>query len=513
MKRKNIQPIKADEASPVNSSAVIGQFKGMCADADITNENGLDITREVWDTVFNSDIYKKAIDLKWYIGYLGHPEDPNCMDFKDACIVMTEGNLADDGKVYGTFDLIDTPVGRVVKSFIDAGVKFGISVRGAGDIIDNSVDPDTFIFRGFDLVTFPAYTEAIPTFTAIAASSDIASQKKYKAVCAAVRNNLEGINTVQAATILQSQFAEQSDEYKLLEHRKQEILSDDSEVDDISAEKIEAMTDLYLQAKTELDEACSKVSILESQLSVARKTYSRKIKSIQRIMAAQTQDLEDELLETAHKYSTVKASVSKLKDENINLQNRFNTAKHGTAQLHSVTANLQSRIDELHKVNCSYKQKIEASAHEISELQSQVRDLKNSNLKYKQKVEANANEISEKDSVISSLRSELGETVTAATELEARTSNRDATVKKLRQDLTAATALIADYQEAYANLYANALGAHIDNVTVTSTTTVDELKSVINGASASQPASSILESTQIEDLVDAGYGDDDLITI
>lgn len=514
MRKKNIQPIKAEEASPINKSTVIGQFDGMCADADITNENGLDITREVWENVFNSDIYKKAIELGWLIGYLGHPNDPNCMNFMDACIVMKEGHIEDDGKVYGKFDLIDTPVGRIVKSFIDAGVTFGISVRGAGDIIDNSVDPDTFIFRGFDLVTFPAYTEAIPTFTAVAASSDIETQKKYKAVCAAVKKNIEGINTIEAATILQSQFAAQSDEYKLLEDRKQAILGEDNEEDiDIADEKVVAMTDLYLQAKTELDEANSKVKILQSQNATTRKLYSKKLKSIKRIMAAQANDLEDELFETTNNYQVIKASTAKLKDENSRLQHKATRLNDENSRLQAVTSSLQTQVANLKQSNKSYKQKIEASTQEITSLQTQVKDLKNSNLKYKQKVEASTNEMNEKESVISSLRSELNETVMSATELEARTSNRDATVKKLHQDIAAATKLIQDYQEAYANLYANALGVHIDNVTVTSTTTVDELKSIINGASASQPATSIMESTQIEDLVDVDYGDDDLITI
>ena len=159
------------------SNSIIGTFTGQCADATITNLNGLDITEEVWRTVFDSDEYAKGIENGWYIGYLGHPEgDPGCQDFEHACIVMTEGHIDDDGKVYGSFNLIDTPVGRIVKSFQDAGVTFGISVRGAGDIIDNSVDPDTFVFRGFDLVAFPAYPDAIPEFTPIAASSDVDKQ-------------------------------------------------------------------------------------------------------------------------------------------------------------------------------------------------------------------------------------------------------------------------------------------------------------------------------------------------
>ena len=180
---------------------IIGTYEGLCADADITNLNGLDITREVWENVFASDEYKTAIERGHYIGFLGHPA---CQDFEHACIVMTEGHIDDDGKVYGSFNLIDTPVGRIVKSFQDAGVTFGISVRGAGDIIDNSVDPDTFVFRGFDLVAFPAYPDAIPEFTPIAASSDVDKQKKYKKVCAAVKANINDIDSISTLNAMQS---------------------------------------------------------------------------------------------------------------------------------------------------------------------------------------------------------------------------------------------------------------------------------------------------------------------
>lgn len=46
--RKNI---KAAE-SEVKKNTVIGTFEGECADANITNKNGLDITQEVWENVF-----------------------------------------------------------------------------------------------------------------------------------------------------------------------------------------------------------------------------------------------------------------------------------------------------------------------------------------------------------------------------------------------------------------------------------------------------------------------------
>lgn len=46
-----------------NKSTVIGTFEGECADANITNLNGLDITRPVWENVFASEEYAKAIEL------------------------------------------------------------------------------------------------------------------------------------------------------------------------------------------------------------------------------------------------------------------------------------------------------------------------------------------------------------------------------------------------------------------------------------------------------------------
>ena len=113
-----------EAAEKITNMPVLGTYEGECADAEITNLNGLDITRQVWENVFSSEDYKKAIKLGWYIGFLGHPEDPNCMDFEHACIVMTDGYIDNQGKIHGKFNLIDTPVGRIVWAFQEAGVTF-----------------------------------------------------------------------------------------------------------------------------------------------------------------------------------------------------------------------------------------------------------------------------------------------------------------------------------------------------------------------------------------------------
>lgn len=448
-----VSPIKS--ADVPSNVVVLGTFEGECADSNITNLNGLDITREVWETVFNSDDYKKAIDAGWYLGYLGHPEDPNCMNFSEACIKMTEGHIADDGKIYGKFDLIDTPVGRIVKTFIDAGVKFGISVRGAGDIIDNSVDPDSFVFRGFDLVSFPAYPDSIPTFTEIAASTDAEKQQKYKAICAAVNKNLDGLKTKEAVEIVQSQFAKQSEEYKKLEDRKNAITASQNDTIDLTEDKLDCMVQMYVSASKELEGLKSENNLLKRKIASMENNQSRRVKAIERISAAQVRDLEESLHSVTSSYHSLKSATNRVKDENTKLQD--------------------------------------------------------SNLKYKQRVEAATNLAKSKDAIISELRVNLSETVKEVESAKSQASNRDETIKRLESKVQASTALIKDYQDAFATLYANAIGVSLKNVKVTASTSVQDLRSMI-GQSAGRSNITADSHLEIADVVD-DYNESDLVTL
>lgn len=457
-KKKIVSDIESEK--PKNS--VIGTFEGECADSNITNENGLDITRPVWENIFSSESYQQAIELGWYIGFLGHPDDPGCMDFRNACIVMTEGHIDDNGKVYGKFNLIDTPVGRTVKTFIDAGVTFGISVRGAGDIVNNSVDPDTFVFRGFDLVSFPAFPESIPTFTAIAASSDVESQRKYKAICAAVKENLPNIDSCEAIDILQCQFAEQSDEYKALEDRKREIRGSNSTDDDVSEcddvditkDKVESMTKLYLEQVEANNRLKNENQILSSKLASNEIEARRKISSISRITADQIKSATD----------------------------AKNAAEKRCKQLVAASIRMKDTI-------------------------SQERS---NNLKYLQKISESKNDVESKDSLISSLQSRLNETVNVSADAKRRTSNLDEQLKRSRDEVKSCRKMLKEYQDAYAELYSQAVGADLQKVKVTSSTNVYSLRSAITSSISRKP-SSIKEPEEID--VDDCYFDDDIVTI
>lgn len=451
------------------NSSILGTFEGEVLDANITNKNGLDITKEVMTNVLDSEDYQDGIKYGWFIGFLGHPEDPNCMDFKDACIVMTEMTVEDDGKVYGKFNLVDTPVGRTVKAFIDAGVTFGISIRGAGDIIGSSVDPETFIFRGFDLVSFPAYPESIPEYTAVAAATNLEDRKKYQAVCAAVRANLSEITSKSTIEVLKSQFAKQSEEYKMLENHAKNITS--SVTLNIDAQRVEAMTDLYLQAQEQLTKANRQLASAKRNNESIKSSFNRKIASMRRIMSSQLSDLSNELDSITASRNSMKQRASVLAAKNKHLNSR------------------------------------------LSELDSQVDGLKKSNLIYKQRVTANTQTSNDQDTVIANLKQELSETVTAKSKLQKASTNLADENRNLKSKLAACEKLLGSFQQAYADVYANMLGVRIDSLSITSSTSVDEIEHVITEATntANIPSAQSVDDIYI-DMYDENI-DDDLVTL
>jgi hypothetical protein len=431
--------------------SILGTYDGEALDTKITNLNGMDITQEVFDNILSSEEYKRGIKYRWYLTYLGHPEDPLCADFERACCVLTDMQIKENGKVYVKMDLLNTPVGRIVMTLQNAGVVFGISIRGAGDLIGNVVDPDTFMFRGFDLVAFPAYPNSIPKFTAVAASTDPEQRMKYQKICAAVTSDINNINSCEAIEVLKTQFAPQSDIYKSLEERSNVIRS--SQTLNIDKQKIEAITDMYLNSQDIIASKDREIRRLRAEIKSAKSATARKTSAIKRIVASQMNDIQSRL-------DVVTAS-----DRRKSMQ----------------MTKLQKQLDAEKKSNLIYKQDIEAT------IQKQDADSKH------------------KSHIIADLEAKMRKTVTASKLQERATSDLDATNRQLVQDCEALEANLHEYQDAYADIYANALGVSFNDLQVTSATTVKELQDRIAGATNSANICPMDVYTTDED--------DDLVTL
>ena len=452
------------------NGSILGTYTGKCCDSNVFNNNGMKLDADVFQALFDSDEYKRAMQYGHYLGFLGHPKDPDCQDYEHCCIVMRECKLDDNGNIIGTFDVLNTPVGQIVKTLEDAGVDLGISIRGAGDVgADGVVDPGTFILRGFDLVTFPAYDDAIPTFQELAASSDIEKQVKYKKICSVIDKNLDKI-TASTAAELQKNFNEDSDEYKKLEARKADIgVADDENIEDLSDEeklevigkKLECMTDMFMSECSEKDDLEKELKASKEELANVKASYDRKLKHLERITCSQQKLMKDR----------VTAATERCK-----------IAISANTQLKKQLADSESKLQNVITANSS--------------ITKELNSLKNSNLIYQQKIECSTADIEDKTATISTLQDKLDKTVMASTEASRKASNRDEEVKRLQSEISASTKTVSDlqsqvsvmedmlyqYQQAYADIYASAIGGSTEGVSVTASTSVRDLENLIQGA-------------------------------
>lgn len=145
---------------------ILGRLYGPCADLIHDTRNGRTYSEQLWEKTFNNDIVKEMLGNGGIPGELDHPTDRSETCSEKIAIMMPEPpKKGRDGKLYAMFDILDTPCGRIAYALAKYGFNLGISSRGNGDIIEDfngksSVDPDTYEFQCFDLVTLPAVKAA-----------------------------------------------------------------------------------------------------------------------------------------------------------------------------------------------------------------------------------------------------------------------------------------------------------------------------------------------------------------
>ena len=105
------------------------KIKGIFMQADIKNRNG---------RIYPMDILQKEVaqynrnftEQKRAFGELGHPDGPT-VNLERVSHMITA--LYKDGKNFiGEAKIMDTPMGKIVKSLMDEGAKLGVSSRGLG---------------------------------------------------------------------------------------------------------------------------------------------------------------------------------------------------------------------------------------------------------------------------------------------------------------------------------------------------------------------------------------------
>jgi hypothetical protein len=135
-------------------------MKGICIQGGVKNANERvypvnEIERAV--TTLNKQINEGFSVL----GEVDHPDDLKIN--LDRCSHMITEMWMDGPNGYGKLKILPTPMGNLVRTMLESGVKLGVSSRGSGNVNEANGQVSDFEIVTVDVVAQPSAPNAYPT--------------------------------------------------------------------------------------------------------------------------------------------------------------------------------------------------------------------------------------------------------------------------------------------------------------------------------------------------------------
>ena len=135
-------------------------MKGICIQGDKRNANErVYPTREIARAV--GTINEQISNGMSVLGEVDHPDDLKINLDRVSHMIVNMWMDGSDG--YGKLKILPTPMGQLVKTMLDSGVKLGVSSRGSGNVNDHNGHVSDFEIVTVDVVAQPSAPNAYPT--------------------------------------------------------------------------------------------------------------------------------------------------------------------------------------------------------------------------------------------------------------------------------------------------------------------------------------------------------------
>ena len=151
-----------DQARMVTETANEGKdlyMKGICIQGGVKNAN-----QRVYPVSEISNAVKQLNDQivqgNSVLGEVDHPDDLK-INLDRVSHMITEMWM-DGPNGYGKLKILPTPMGTLVKTMLESGVKLGVSSRGSGNVAESTGDVSDFEIVTVDVVAQPSAPNAYP---------------------------------------------------------------------------------------------------------------------------------------------------------------------------------------------------------------------------------------------------------------------------------------------------------------------------------------------------------------
>jgi len=135
-------------------------LKGICIQGGVKNAN----QRVYPITEINRAIETLNKQIKTGYSVLGEVDHPTNLRINlDRVSHMITGMWLDGPNGYGKMKILPTPMGNLVRTMLESGVKLGVSSRGSGNVNENDGAVSDFDIVTVDIVAQPSAPNAYPT--------------------------------------------------------------------------------------------------------------------------------------------------------------------------------------------------------------------------------------------------------------------------------------------------------------------------------------------------------------
>lgn len=356
----------------------LGTLSGPCADFKNPTRNNNFYSRKLWENVFKDPLVKESLEDRVLIGELDHPGDRLETKATNAAIVMTGYDFDDqNGTVNGTFDILDTPNGRILRSLLDYGCKIGVSSRGEGDVTTEesngktveNVDEDTYYFVGFDAVVLPAVKKAKPALQESLKRENLKESLKTQIQDSTTKGELDLIKKVVEAT----ELPEIDSLLESIENKSKELEGTNS-----SSNLLE-----------DLEKSTVRISQLEEEIKKLKQEVTNCKSRTKRFVESRVK-LSKELSRQSEEYDSLEESYKsvvfelgsvnrKVEDLTTSLQESVSSCKELESSLSTseeTTRNYQSQVDSLSESLDSSQRRLVSLTEKNRKLSEQVSSIK-----------------------------------------------------------------------------------------------------------------------------------------
>ena len=354
------EDLQYDSSAKVSSkgTAILGRLTGPCADTINPTRNGRKYSDELWEKVFKDPLVKEQFTNGGIFGEMNHPADRDEVDLTQVCVCMPEPPKKNDkGELIASWDILDTPNGRILKTLCDYGYKLGISSRGSGEIEtdydgNESVDPDSYQLNAWDIVLIPAVKAARLDYV----TESVNNKKTLKQALVESLNSANDSDRKIMQETLDNLHIEISQE----DEKSSNLLSSD----DIKAvDNNEAIVEELQNSIKQKQDLQTQIISLQEKLSVSYAEENKKQEEIVRLRVAIQKLSEDvkkkEALENQIRKLNDKVKESDLKNQKLQEQLTY----------------YQGQVQKSNKDNISLNESVTLREKEVSALKSDITTL------------------------------------------------------------------------------------------------------------------------------------------